>query len=108
MIKAQRLLHHSTLGVRAIKKSRRILSRPGPGRRLFAPARVEALYRYVQWFRGGLVFKAHGLVYHSTLGPRVIKKKQSNTVSHSQGFVTVRNRVSVKSNNATEVIGVEG
>jgi len=26
-------------------------------------------------FRGGLVFKAHGLVYHSTLGWRVIKKK---------------------------------
>ena len=27
-------------------------------------------------FRGGLVFKAHGLVYHSTLGWRVIKKKK--------------------------------
>ena len=27
-------------------------------------------------FRGGLVFKAHRLVYHSTLGRRVIKKKQ--------------------------------
>ena len=27
-------------------------------------------------FRGGLVFKAHRLVYHSTLGSRVIKKKQ--------------------------------
>ena len=26
-------------------------------------------------FRGGLVFKAHRLVYHSTLGSRVIKKK---------------------------------
>jgi len=26
-------------------------------------------------FRGGLVFKAHRLVYHSTLGWRVIKKK---------------------------------
>ena len=26
-------------------------------------------------FRGGLVFKAHRLVYHSTLGLRVIKKK---------------------------------
>jgi len=25
-------------------------------------------YRNVQWFRGGLVFKAHRLVYHSTLG----------------------------------------
>jgi len=26
-------------------------------------------------FRGGLVFKAHRLVYHSTLALRVIKKK---------------------------------
>ena len=28
-------------------------------------------------FRGGLVFKAHRLVYHSTLGLRVIKKKKT-------------------------------
>ena len=27
-------------------------------------------------FRGGLVFKAHRLVYHSTLGLGVIKKKK--------------------------------
>jgi len=27
-------------------------------------------------FRGGLVFKAHRLLYHSTLGLRVIKKKR--------------------------------
>ena len=27
------------------------------------------------WFRGGLVFKAHRLLYHSALGLRVIKKK---------------------------------
>ena len=27
-------------------------------------------------FRGGLILKAHRLVYHSTLGLRVIKKKQ--------------------------------
>ena len=31
------------------------------------------LYRTVQRFRGGLVFKAHTLLYHSTLGLRVIK-----------------------------------
>ena len=30
----------------------------------------------VQRFRGGLVFKAHRLLYHSTLGWRVIKKKK--------------------------------
>ena len=28
-------------------------------------------------FRGGLVFKAHRLLFHSTLGLRVIKKKRS-------------------------------
>ena len=31
--------------------------------------------RNVKRFRGGLVFKAHRLVYHATLGLRVIKKK---------------------------------
>jgi len=30
----------------------------------------------VQRFRGGLVFKAHILLYHSTLGLRVIQKKK--------------------------------
>ena len=30
----------------------------------------------VKRFRGGLAFKAHRLVYHSTLGLRVIKKKK--------------------------------
>jgi len=30
----------------------------------------------MQWFRGGLVFKARGLLYLSTLGLRVIKEKK--------------------------------
>ena len=30
----------------------------------------------VRVHRGGLIFKAHRLVYHSTLGWRVIKKKE--------------------------------
>jgi len=30
----------------------------------------------VKRFRGGLVFKAHRLLYHSTLGLRVLKKKK--------------------------------
>jgi len=30
----------------------------------------------MQRFRGGLVCKAHGLLYHSTLGLRVLKKKK--------------------------------
>jgi hypothetical protein len=31
--------------------------------------------RNVERFRGGLVFKTRTLLYHSNLGPRVIKKK---------------------------------
>jgi len=34
----------------------------------------------VQRFRGGLVFKARRLLYHSILGLRVIKKKKKNPV----------------------------
>ena len=34
---------------------------------------------HVQRFRGGIVFKAHRLLYHSTLGLRVIKKKTKVT-----------------------------
>ena len=30
----------------------------------------------MQRFQGGLVFKAHRLLYHSTLGSRVVKKKK--------------------------------
>ena len=30
----------------------------------------------MQRFRGGLVIKAHRLLYHSTLGVRVIRKKE--------------------------------
>jgi len=37
---------------------------------------ILLLHRNVQQFRGGLVFKAHRLVYHSTLGLRVTKKKK--------------------------------
>ena len=37
---------------------------------------VKLLYRNVQRFRGGLVFKAHRPLYHPTLGSRVIKKKK--------------------------------
>ena len=35
-------------------------------------------------FRGGLVFKAHRLVYHSTLGLRVIKKKEEGKEAHAK------------------------
>ena len=33
-----------------------------------------SVYRNVERFRGGLVFKAQRLLYHSTLGSRVIQK----------------------------------
>ena len=36
----------------------------------------KATFRNVQRFRGGLVVKAHRLLYHSTLGLTVIKKKR--------------------------------
>ena len=36
----------------------------------------KLLRRNVKRFRGGLVFKAHRLWYHSTLGSRVMKKKK--------------------------------
>ena len=34
------------------------------------------LRRHIQRFRGGLVFKAHRRLYHSTLGLRVIKRQK--------------------------------
>ena len=36
------------------------------------------LHINVQRFRGGLVFKAHRLLYHSTLGFRVLEKKKKS------------------------------
>jgi len=41
------------------------------------------LQRNVKRFRGGLVFKAHRLVYHTTLGLRVIKKKKFGVSPHA-------------------------
>ena len=41
--------------------------------------KAKVLYRNVKRFRGGLVFKAHRLVYHSTLGLRVIKKEKKQS-----------------------------
>jgi len=39
----------------------------------------------VAWFRGGLVFKAHILLYHSTLGLRVIPKKKKEADHEQRG-----------------------
>ena len=49
-----------------------LIEKPLPGTKS-ATDRVQI---NVQQYRGGLVFKAHRLVYHSTLGLRVIKKKK--------------------------------
>ena len=38
--------------------------------------REQRLRSNVKQFHGGLVFNAHGLSYHSTLGWRVMKKKK--------------------------------
>jgi len=46
--------------------------------------------RNVKRFRGGLVFKAHKLVYHSTLGLRVIKKKKAGAVARAGRCVVFR------------------
>ena len=42
---------------------------------------AQLLHRNVQRFGGGLVFKAHRLLYHSTLGLRVIKNEKKFTVA---------------------------
>ena len=36
--------------------------------------------RMVEWFRGGLISKAHRLLRHSTLGLRVIKRERNRVV----------------------------
>ena len=43
-------------------------------------------YRNVQRLRGGLVFNDHRLVYHSTLGVRVIKKRRREANSEDVIF----------------------
>ena len=48
------------------------------GERRTVGPRIRVLHRNVQRFRGGLVFKAHRLLYRSTLGLRVIKKKKGS------------------------------
>ena len=47
--------------------------------KFYLHSRSQFKNRNVQRFRGGLVFKAHRLLYHSTLGLRVIKKKRRMT-----------------------------
>ena len=44
--------------------------------RQHASIQGQLLRRTVEWFRGGLEFKARRPLYHSTLGTRVIKKRK--------------------------------
>ena len=48
---------------------------------------MQLLYINVQRFRGGLVFKAHRLWYHSTPGLKLIKKKKSTGTKREKGLV---------------------
>ena len=48
------------------------------------------LHRNVQWFRGGLVFKAHRIVYNSSRGSRVIKKKKVLGTASARSVGAVR------------------
>ena len=43
--------------------------------------------RNVNRFRGGLVFKAHRLVYYSTLGLRVIKRERAPTTQGASNVI---------------------
>ena len=47
------------------------------------------VYRNVQWFRGGFVFKAHRLLHHSAPGSRVITKKEKRLGNHRGGAFVV-------------------
>ena len=40
----------------------------------------------MQRFRGGLIFKTHGLVYHSTLDLRVLNEKKQNNLKGFEDF----------------------
>ena len=51
----------------------------------------QVLRSNVKRFRGGLVFKAYRLVYHSTLGSRVMNKKKKFVIPHACRGVPLQN-----------------
>jgi len=66
----------------------------------------QLLRRNVIQFRGGLVFKAHRLLYHSTLGLRVIKKKKKVHLSFAstapeEEVLTIRHTSQFKHSHST-------
>jgi len=68
-ISGRRLVDHPQVSSTVFQKPER------RNKKLFAPPLPHSGLRRER-FRGGLVFKAHRLLYHSTLGLRVIKKKK--------------------------------
>ena len=53
--------------------------------RLAGACPSQLLYINVKRFRGGIVFKDHRLFYHSTLGLRVIRKKEKRVPPGERG-----------------------
>ena len=62
---------------------------PSPSYLLLPPYSLGFFLSSPLGFRGGLVFKAHRLLYHSTLGSRVIKKKKKSSYFL---FMTLKSR----------------
>jgi len=63
--------------------------------RLDLNSEPSRILQYYSRFRGGLVFKAHRLLYHSNLGLRVIKKKKIRFVHLKT--IRIENTISVVS-----------
>ena len=89
VFKAHRLLYNSTLDSRVIKKKKKVEPLVVEAHDVEPVQKHPPLYRAVQFsiyeqllirnverFRAGLVAKAHRLLYRSTVGSRVIKKKK--------------------------------
>ena len=70
--------------------------------------RDQLLRSNVERFRGGLVFEAHRLLYHSTLGARVIRGRRSlggGGVHHDNILVAVRLREERRERDAHSHLG---
>ena len=96
------LCRHFVLNMGGNLRLRRIFAQPPHPCQPLAPHRCrgirpmplweQLLYRDVQWFRGGLAFKAHRLLYHSILGLRVIKKRKRKSTDRSRTLAALNAR----------------